>query len=127
LIAIASATSYVLSGRVELQGVAESGALCIMELARLPGLGLEGGQLRHGPMEMLSPATGIVHAAGPPVLPPHWRPASPPPAGQQGAPVVVFDISGEAAIPDTLTVALPRHEGMAAILAVLPALQALLW
>jgi fructoselysine-6-P-deglycase FrlB-like protein len=122
---LGSATSYILSGRAELQGVAESGALCIMELARLPGLGLEGGQLRHGPMEMLSPQTGIIllRASGPSAA---LAPGLAAACRAAGAPVAVFDVSGEAAIPDTVTIRLPRSEGMAAIFTVLPALQTLL-
>lgn len=122
---LADASSYILSGRAELQGVAESGALCIMELARLPGLGLEGGQLRHGPMEMLSPGTGIIllRAAGTSAA---LAPGLVAACRAAGAPVVVFDVSGEAAVPGVPTIALPRHEGMAAIFAVLPALQTLL-
>jgi fructoselysine-6-P-deglycase FrlB-like protein len=96
-----------------------------MELARLPGLGLEGGQLRHGPMEMLSPQTGIIllRAAGASAT---LAPGLAAACRAAGAPVVVFDVSGEAAIADTLTIRLPRSEGMAAIFTVLPALQTLL-
>ncbi|MFT4134091.1 MAG: hypothetical protein QM760_23190 [Nibricoccus sp.] len=125
LSALAACTSLILSGRAELQGVAESGALCVMELARLPALALEGGQLRHGPMEMLSPTSGIVllRAAGPSAgLAPGLAAA----CRAAGSPVVVFDLSGEADIADAVTVRLPREGGMAAIFAVLPALQAFL-
>lgn len=119
---LAGATSFVLSGRSELQGVAESGALCIMELARLPGLGLEGGQLRHGPMEMLCAQTGIVilRAAGPSAA---LAPGLVAACSAAGAPVVVFDVSGEPPVAGAVTVALPRSSGMAAIFTVLPALQ----
>lgn len=122
---LAGASSYVLSGRAELQGVAESGALCIMELAHLPGLGLEGGQLRHGPMEMLSPTTGIIllRAAGPSAA---LAPGLVAACRAAGAPVAVFDVSGEAPVPDAVTIRLPRHEGMAAVFAILPALQTFL-
>ncbi|CAM5769807.1 aminotransferase [Labrys miyagiensis] len=125
LSAVGASTALILSGRAELQGVAESGALCVMELARLPALALEGGQLRHGPMEMLSPASGIVllRAAGPSAgLAPGLAAA----CRAAGSPVVVFDLSGEADIADAVTVRIPREEGMAAIFALLPALQSFL-
>lgn len=125
LAVLAPSTCLILSGRAELQGVAESGTLCVMELARLPALGLEGGQLRHGPMEMLSAQSGIVllRASGPSAglatsLVAACRAA--------GSPVAVFDLSDEADIADAVTIRLPQEEGMAAIFAVLPALQAFL-
>jgi fructoselysine-6-P-deglycase FrlB-like protein len=125
LSALKGCTAFVLTGRAELQGVAESGSLCIMELARLPALGLEGGQLRHGPMEMLSPDIGVVllRAAGPSA---DLAPGLVAACRAAGAPVVVLDISGRQTIANAVTVCLPPATGMAAIFAVLPALQALL-
>ncbi|MDQ0392333.1 SIS domain-containing protein [Labrys monachus] len=125
LAALAASAALVLSGRAELQGVAESGALCVMELARLPALGLEGGQLRHGPMEMLSADTGVVllRAAGSSAA---LAPGLAAACRAAGSPVVVLDVSGEAPVADAVTLALPKAEGMAAILSVLPALQTLL-
>ena len=115
-------TSFVLSGRGPLQGVAESGALCLMELARCPALAFDGGQLRHGPMEMLSPQTGIIFLRGTGqaatlngTLATACRDA--------GAPVVIFDSSGLAPIEDVVTVPFAVKEGMAAVLDLLPALQ----
>jgi fructoselysine-6-P-deglycase FrlB-like protein len=117
--------TFILSGRCELAGIAEGGALCLMELARIPALALEGGQFRHGPLEVLSPEVGIV------VL----RPAGPMAASaaalaqtclEAGTQPVVFDVSGEAALPGALTIALPRLHGLASAIAVLPALQQLL-
>ncbi len=43
-----------------MQGVAEAVALGILELARMPSFALEGGQLRHGPVEALGPRLGVV-------------------------------------------------------------------
>lgn len=123
--ALADAEAFVVTGRAELQGVAESGALCLMELARCPALGLEGGQLRHGPMEMLSPKVGVVLLRGPgpsAALAPSLAAA----CRAAGSPVVVFDLSGEARIPDTLSVVLPARGGMAGILSLLPVLLRLL-
>lgn len=121
---LAPARSLVLSGRASLQGVAENGALCLMELSRLPAFAFEGGQLRHGPMEMISPDMGAI------VL----RPAG---AGSALSarlatdlaaicPTVVFDLSGEDPAPGALTVALPALSGLEAAHAALPALQLLL-
>ena len=117
--------SFVLSGRGALAGVAESGALCLMELARCPAIGFEAGQLRHGPMEMLSERTGvlILRDAGP---------AAGLDAGlardcrEAGCPVVVLDASGAAPVPNTVTLPLPRRSGYAAALASLPTLQRVL-
>lgn len=123
--ALAGAETFVLSGRAELQGVAESGALCVMELARRPGLALEGGQLRHGPMEMLSPQVGVIllRAQGPSA---ELAPALAAACRLAGSPVVVFDLSGRPPIEDTVTIALGARSGMAAVFAVLPGLQELL-
>lgn len=119
---LAGAETFVISGRAELQGVAESGALCIMELARLPALALEGGQLRHGPMEMLSGRVGVIllRAAGPSAA---LTPALAAACASAGCPVVVFDVSGEPAIDHTTTLSFTPRQGMAAVFDVLPTLQ----
>ncbi len=57
--ALDNVAAVVTSGR-RLQGVAEALALGLTELSRLPCFSLEGGQLRHGPMEMLGPKVGVV-------------------------------------------------------------------
>ncbi|TGU36529.1 aminotransferase, partial [bacterium M00.F.Ca.ET.152.01.1.1] len=59
LAALGNVATVVTSGR-SLQGVAEALALGLTELSRLPCFSLEGGQLRHGPMEMLGPKIGVV-------------------------------------------------------------------
>ena len=117
--------TFILSGRGELAGLAESGALCLMELARIPALALEGGQFRHGPLEVLSPDVGVILL----------RPAGPMAASaaalartclEAGTRPVIFDVSGEPALPEAFTIALPRLHGLAAAIAILPALQQLL-
>ena len=55
---LAGIKRFVLSGRGMLHGVAEAAALNLMELARVPVLAQEGGQLRHGPMEILGRRLG---------------------------------------------------------------------
>ncbi|WP_164830610.1 SIS domain-containing protein, partial [Sinorhizobium meliloti] len=59
LAALADVGAIVTSGR-KLQGLAEAIALGLTELSRLPCFSLEGGQLRHGPMEMLGASVGVV-------------------------------------------------------------------
>ncbi len=122
LAALAGRKTFILTGREELAGTAEGGALCLMELARIPALALEGGQFRHGPLEALSPDIGVI------VL----RPAGPMAASalalthvciEAGTSPVIFDVSGEAPVPGALTVALPRLRGLAAPIGILPALQ----
>ncbi|MGN6551523.1 MAG: SIS domain-containing protein [Pararhizobium sp.] len=118
---LAKVRSIVVSGR-RLQGLAEAIALGIMELARIPALALEGGQLRHGPPEMFSPEVGLIFfrsdepGAG-------LTGATVELAKGAGAPVVVFDSSGAEPIDGAITVALPKASGMTAILAALPLAQ----
>ncbi|MGH6892828.1 MAG: SIS domain-containing protein, partial [Dongiaceae bacterium] len=52
--------AVVFSGRA-LRGLAEAVALSAMELARMPAYALEGGQFRHGPLEILGPEVGAMH------------------------------------------------------------------
>jgi fructoselysine-6-P-deglycase FrlB-like protein len=117
--------TFIFSGRGELAGLAESGALCLMELARIPALALEGGQFRHGPLEVLSPEVGVILL----------RPAGAMAASalalariciEAGASPIVFDVSGETPVPGALTISLPRLHGLTSAIALLPALQQLL-
>jgi fructoselysine-6-P-deglycase FrlB-like protein len=122
---LADCQTVAFSGRLELQGLAEAGSLCLTELGRVPALALEGGQFRHGPLEMLSPAIGVVLLRN---------------AGETAAltarlaetcletPMrpVVFDVSGEPPVPGALTFQFPRLTGLAAVAAILPAMQSLL-
>lgn len=114
-------TAIVASGR-RLQGVAEAAALGLCELSRVPSFALEGGQLRHGPMEMMGPHLGVVLFRGDEAeagLVAGMATS----ARQAGAHVVVFDCSGQPPVPGVTTVELPRAAGAAAIFAVLPAMQ----
>ena len=122
--ALAEVGVVVTSGR-RLQGAAEALALGLTELSRRPCFSLEGGQLRHGPMEMLGPDVGLVlfrgnDATGALVT------AMAVSAVQTGAPVVVFDASEEAAVPGTVTLAFKPATGVAAMLAMLPVAQRLM-
>jgi fructoselysine-6-P-deglycase FrlB-like protein len=125
LTALAGADVIILSGRNSLQGVAEYGALCLMELGRMPTYAFEGGQLRHGPMELLSERTGIMvlRDAGPGS---ELAPGLVASCSSAGAPVCVFDLSGAPAIADCVTVSGPACDGIAACFALMPALQTVL-
>lgn len=119
--AMAEVTAVVTSGR-RMQGVAEAAALGLCELSRLPAFSLEGGQLRHGPMEIMGDYLGVVlfRSDEPDGALVAGMAAS---AHEAGARVVVFDSSGTPAVPDVTTIVLPKAAGMAAIFAVLPSMQ----
>lgn len=119
--AMSGAATIVTSGR-RLQGVAEAIALGLTELSRLPCFSLEGGQLRHGPMEMLGPSVGVVlfRACDETASLVAGMAAS---ASNAGSPVIVFDTSGEPPIDDVVTISLKQASGMAAILTMLPVAQ----
>jgi fructoselysine-6-P-deglycase FrlB-like protein len=114
----------VFVGRHAMSGVAQSGALSMMELARIPTIGLEAGQFRHGPYEVLRPGVGVVllRSAGPDgaSIPPIARSTI-----EAGCATVVFDASGEAALPGCCTIALPRAVGLTAAAHMLLAFQPL--
>jgi len=124
LAALENVVTVVTSGR-RLQGVAEALALGLTELSRRPCFSLEGGQLRHGPMEMLGPEIGVVLFRG-----------SDETAGlvtamalsavETGAPVILFDASGEAPVAGAVTIRFAPATGLAAIFAMLPVAQRLM-
>ncbi len=124
LSALRNVTSIVTSGR-QLQGLAEAIALGLTELSRLPCFSLEGGQLRHGPMEMLCPKVGVILFRG-------NDQTSDLVAGmaasvvEAGSPVVILDSSGQAPVAGTATLSFKPASGMAAILAMLPVAQRLM-
>jgi fructoselysine-6-P-deglycase FrlB-like protein len=124
LAALDNVATIVTSGR-RLQGVAEALALGLTELSRLPCFSLEGGQLRHGPMEMLGPSIGVVLIRG-----------NDPTADlvtamalsvvETGAPLVMFDASGKPPVAGAATLAFQPATGLAAIFAMLPLAQRLM-
>ena len=123
--ALAEKKVIIVSGRGALAGLAETGALCLMELGRLPVMAMEGGQFRHGPLEILHPAIGVILLRGPGEdtklnrkLVATCRDA--------GATPVVFDLSGEAKLEGAVTVEFPAASGFAAAFALLPSLQRLM-
>ncbi len=101
----------LLSGRAHLQGLAEVTALHIAELARVPALALEGGQLAHGPLELLRPGVGVVlfRAAGQTA---GLTAALADLCLEAGVRPVVFDASGEHPILGAVTVQLGALEGV---------------
>lgn len=119
---LASVSSIVTSGRSQ-QGVAEAIALGLTELSRLPCFSLEGGQLRHGPVEMLGDDVGVVM----------FRDAAP--SAQyvtnlaqfvletSTSPLVIFDASGLPRITGAQTIVCPTASGLAASFALLPSAQ----
>jgi fructoselysine-6-P-deglycase FrlB-like protein len=124
LAALSGVRSVVTSGR-RLQGLAEAIALGLTELSRVPCFSLEGGQLRHGPMEMLSPDVGVVlfrsdDATADLVT------AMAISVVDAGARLVVFDASGRPPVPGAATIAFPPSTGLAAVFAMLPAAQRLM-
>jgi fructoselysine-6-P-deglycase FrlB-like protein len=115
--------SVVYSGRA-LRGLAEATALSTMELARMPAYALEGGQFRHGPLEILGPELGTVHfCADEPATSLVGGLARDTVAG--GSPTLVFDASGSDDVRGDLTLRFPRAGGIAAILSMLPTAQRL--
>jgi len=121
LAAFKDVATVVTSGR-RLQGLAEALALGLTELSRRPCFSLEGGQLRHGPMEMLGPDIGVVlfrakDATSGLVT------VMAVSAAEAGAPVVVFDSSGEEPVAGTTAIRFKPASGMAAIFAMLPVAQ----
>jgi fructoselysine-6-P-deglycase FrlB-like protein len=121
LAAMEQVGTIVTSGR-RLQGLAEAIALGLVELSRLPCFSLEGGQLRHGPMEMLGPDLGVVMFRGDDATSELvGRLAAS--AAEAGSPTVVFDASGAAPVAGAVTVPLPKASGLAALFALLPVAQ----
>lgn len=121
LAALDGVRSVVTSGR-RLQGLAEAIGLGLTELSRLPCFSLEGGQLRHGPMEMLGPSVGVVLFRGADATAGLVR-AMAISAAEAGSPVIVFDASGEAQIEGVTTIPFAPASGLAAIFAMLPVAQ----
>lgn len=114
----------VTSGR-RLQGVAEALALGLTELSRCPCFSLEGGQLRHGPMEMLGPDLGVILFRGDDPTT-DLITAMAQSVVTTGAPLVIFDGSGLPAVDGAVTVPFAQGAGLAAVFAMLPTAQRLM-
>ena len=118
----ASVGAIVTSGRAQ-QGVAEAIALGLTELSRLPCFSLEGGQLRHGPVEMLSPTVGVALFRSGDASDRHVTSLAEFVVAQSNSPLIVFDASGLPPVAGALTLPCGRAEGLAAAFALLPAAQ----
>jgi fructoselysine-6-P-deglycase FrlB-like protein len=120
----AAVRTVATSGRF-LQGLAEALALGLTELARIPAFSLEGGQLQHGPLEMLGPEVGLLFVrcdeAGAPLIASAASSAS-----EAGSPVVLLDASGATPPAGAVTLAWPRAAGLAAVFSMLPTAQRLM-
>lgn len=124
LAALSGVSTIVTSGR-RLQGIAEALALGLTELSRLPCFSLEGGQLRHGPMEMLGPSVGVILFRGNDTTA-GLVAAMAASAAETGAPVIIFDGSREHSVAGCVTLKFSPDTGLAAIFQMLPAAQALM-
>ncbi len=124
LSALENVATIVTSGR-RLQGIAEALALGLTELSRRPCFSLEGGQLRHGPMEMLGPEIGVVLFRGLDETAALVT-AMATSAVETGAPVILFDASSEAPVAGAVTIRFAPATGLAAIFAMLPVAQRLM-
>ncbi len=117
--------AVIFSGRGVLQGVAEAGALCFMELARTPALALEGGQLLHGPCEILNPQLAVILLREKDDPSPSFT-RTVNMAVEAGCRPVVLDLHGGPTIPGTIKIDLPCHGGLAAAALALTVMQSFL-
>ena len=124
LTTLAGKEAIVVSGSGVFRGLAETSALMLTELARMPALGFELGQFRHGPLELLSPDIGVVLLRGVQGNEATNQSVAQAVAGAGSTPVV-FDCSGERPITGAVTITFPVRQGLGAVLAMLPPLQRL--
>ncbi|AML53341.1 SIS domain-containing protein [Falsihalocynthiibacter arcticus] len=107
------------------QGVMDAAALCLMETARMPVFGLEAGQFRHGPFEMIEPDSAIVMLRG-------AGPNSDDLATlaleclSYGMCPIIFDCSGRGPVDGAITLPLRTQSGLALAFESLPAVQELI-
>ncbi len=122
--ALAGVRCIVTSGR-RLAGLAEGLALGLVELSRVPAFALQGGQFRHGPMEMLGAGVGAVFfrgADGTGDLVGRLAGA----VAEAGSPAVVLDASGEPPAAGAVTLPVGRRAGLAGPAALIPLSQRLM-
>lgn len=117
----AAVRAIITSGRA-MQGVAEAIALGLAELSRIPCFSLEGGQLRHGPVEMLGPDTGVVMFRSDDATCERVTSLAALVA-ESGSPLIVFDASGHAPVVGAHTITCARAGGLAAAFSLLPVAQ----
>ena len=119
---VSSSRTLIYSGRTHLQGLAEVCALHTAELARVPALALEGGQFKHGPLELLEPSFGVIflRAAGPSASLAESLVQT---CLRAGITPVVFDTSGESKLLNTITIPIAHHQGLSSAIATMLPLQ----
>jgi len=116
--------TLVFSGRSSFEGLAQLAALSAVELSRQPAFALEGGQLRHGPVEMLGPDIGVVVFRGSDSSAKAWNGLSDI-CRLAKAPFFVFDSSHLPALEYGTTMTFHRGAGIRSIYDMLPTLQSL--
>lgn len=121
---LAACDALVFAGRHVQQGMAESAALSMMELARVTAIGLESGQFRHGPFEFLRPGIGVIlfRSAGPDAA---SIPSIAKTCVDAGCTTLVLDASGDAVGGTMQTVTFPTRSGIAAAMQYILSLQVL--
>lgn len=107
------------------QGIMDAAALCLMEIARLPVLGLEAGQFRHGPFELIEPDSAVVMLRAAGTDQDDLAPLAEECVSHGIVPIII-DASGRAAVKGAITLPLMPHSGLALGFATLPVLQDLL-
>jgi fructoselysine-6-P-deglycase FrlB-like protein len=122
--ALAACEVVAFAGRHVMQGVAQIGALSMMELARVPTIGWEAGQFRHGPYEFLRPGIGVVllRSAGPDADAIAPIAAA---AAEAGCTMVLFDAAAAPPPPRCLVVPFGKASGLAAAAEMMLAFQRL--
>jgi len=105
------------------QGAMDAAAHCLMETVRMPVLGLEAGQFRHGPFEMIQPDTAVImlRSAGEAVVVRSLHQAGE--CVSFGITRIVIGASGRARVAGTIIVALKKRGGLALAFAALPVVQ----
>ena len=117
--------AVIFCARGALIGIAEAGALGLLELARMPAFALEGGQFRHGPIEALRPGIGVVLLRADDETADLFSGLAAI-CTKAGVTPAVLDGSGSEPLDGSVTLQLPAAAGFAAALATLPCLQALM-
>lgn len=107
------------------QGVMDAAALCLMEIARLPVLGLEAGQFRHGPFEMIDQESAVILLRGQCQDRDDLSLLAEECVAHGIAPIII-DASGRAPVRGALTVPLTPQKGLALAVAALPVIQDIL-
>jgi fructoselysine-6-P-deglycase FrlB-like protein len=123
LAALEGVDALVFSGR-EMRGLAEAAALGAMELGRLPAQALEGGQFRHGPLEILGSQVGVILAKADEATA-DLVDGLAKLCVAAGSPTVVLDASGGTPVAGTVHLPVRKAAGVAAALALLPPAQKL--